>query len=385
MKRVFPKPHPLSPNTKAIETDGKMYFVNRKGNTLAEGVKTRKSVYYWWFEYLRRNTKYRKACKGKKVNKEVTKVFNDFGNIFDFCSFDFTKPETQFSSALEFWKWWSNTAEFRNAKGAFLFSYEPAEIEPTFLEYNDVRLYKDEINNDDVKLIAISSCHSKSELRKKITKLLSKEFEQTQPLKREGKHAPNYNITGEVNIDVLKRDLLLWDARNRGVKGEELMDIYIQNSNLSDNEVKALSFSFKGIKNYLFGWELKDAATLEKEHGWITVDDDNDGYIPPELEKQISEQVAYASQNVFTENGMLHIGKNELEDARYMWVYVKLGLAQRTKRFNDCKRLRNRAYISINRSISRAEANINATGRGIFNLTTKEARQSMSHKATNKK
>ncbi len=383
MKRIFPKPHPLSPNTRAIETDGKMYFLSRKGNTLAAGVKTTKSVYYWWFEYLRRNKLYREACDSGKIHKKVSQVFADFGNIFEFCPFDFTQPETQFSTDKQFWEWWQHTGENRNAKGAYLFSFEPAEMEPTFVGLGDLRDYKDDVASGDVKLIAISACHSKSELRQKITKLLSKEFEQTEPPKREGKHTPNYDIAGEVNIDVLKRDLLLWDARNNGVKGKELMNIYIENSNFKEGKLNALRASFKGIRNYLYGWELKDNQTLEKEFGWIRCDDEtgNDDtddyivvgntkmeeYIPPELELKISEYADYARQNSFKRY-------SSGDEAPYIWAYVKLGLAQRTEAFKESKKMKNSAYISINRSISRAEANINATGVGKFNLTTKEAR-----------
>lgn len=390
MKTLFPKPHPLSPDTKAIETDGKMYFLNRKGNTVAEGVKTTNSIYYWWFEHLRRNIEYRNACKGEGVSEGARMVFEDFGNIFEFCSFEFESLETQFSTDREFWKWWSHKGEWNRGKGAFLFSYQPAEIEPQFVEYNDLREFKEDVDKGDVKLIAISTCHSKSELRKKLTKLLSEQFEQTPPPVAEGKHSPKYNVTGDVNIKILKRDLLLWDAREKKLKGDALMDIYVENSNITEEESKLLKQSFKGINNYLYGWELKDDVELEKEFGWIKskesyydeesdteIGEDTDEYIPQKVKRQIDELANYAIKNVFTYRGF---NLNEetapsdtkadfLRDACDMWAYVKLGMAKRTELFTKCKRARNKAYIAINRSLKRADKNIKAAGIGKFNLT----------------
>jgi hypothetical protein len=44
-----------------------------------------RSVYYWWYEYLKRNTEYQKTClqKGKGKCSEIYKHFGDV-NVLNF-------------------------------------------------------------------------------------------------------------------------------------------------------------------------------------------------------------------------------------------------------------------------------------------------------------
>jgi len=61
------------------------------------------SVYYWWYEYLKRNDDYRKTCAGNGKGK-CAKVFEHFGDV--------TKQE--------FKEWWSD-----GDRGARLFAEPP--------------------------------------------------------------------------------------------------------------------------------------------------------------------------------------------------------------------------------------------------------------------
>lgn len=63
----------------------------------------RQSVYYWWYEYLKRNEDYRKTCENTGKGK-CAKLYKDFGDIY----------------SVEFPSWWK--AEER---GARLFAEPP--------------------------------------------------------------------------------------------------------------------------------------------------------------------------------------------------------------------------------------------------------------------
>ena len=80
--RYFPKPQPLSPTTKTW-LEGDVRYRTLKGKkVVVSGVATTDSIYYLWFEYLKRSEKYKKACANK--GKGMTKLYKDFGNIFQY-------------------------------------------------------------------------------------------------------------------------------------------------------------------------------------------------------------------------------------------------------------------------------------------------------------
>ncbi len=62
------------------------------------------SLYYLWFEYLKRSNKYKIACASK--GKGMRKIFDDFGDIFQYQGLD------------GFWQWW-------NERGQYLFGISP--------------------------------------------------------------------------------------------------------------------------------------------------------------------------------------------------------------------------------------------------------------------
>ncbi len=60
--RYFPKPQPLSPKTKTW-LEGDVRYRTLKGKkVVVSGVATTDSIYYLWFEYLKRSEKYKTAC-----------------------------------------------------------------------------------------------------------------------------------------------------------------------------------------------------------------------------------------------------------------------------------------------------------------------------------
>ena len=74
------------------------------------------SVYYYWWEFLRRSAAYKKCCECGGRGK-LSKMFSDFGDVF----------QTNDSELDTFWNWWTskhpNTGENR---GQTLFAEPPA-------------------------------------------------------------------------------------------------------------------------------------------------------------------------------------------------------------------------------------------------------------------
>ena len=79
----FPKPQPLSPKTKTW-LEGDVRYRTLKGKKVAvSGVATTDSIYYLWFDYLKRSEKYKKACKESFIwsLKELQQHIQDLDNI----------------------------------------------------------------------------------------------------------------------------------------------------------------------------------------------------------------------------------------------------------------------------------------------------------------
>ena len=91
----FPKPQPLSPKSKTWVEGNTRYRKNKNakgGKTSVKGVPTTDSIYYLWFEYLKRSEKYKTACANN--GKGMSKLYKDFGNVFEY------------EGVEGFWRWW---------------------------------------------------------------------------------------------------------------------------------------------------------------------------------------------------------------------------------------------------------------------------------------
>ena len=76
-KRYFKHPQPLSPNERArtvFDDDGVGWVKDssvRGGRRRVKGVVATQSIYYLWFEYLKRSKKYKRACGYEVEMSEV--------------------------------------------------------------------------------------------------------------------------------------------------------------------------------------------------------------------------------------------------------------------------------------------------------------------------
>jgi len=384
MKLIFPKPHPLSPNNPTqtiLDSSGKYWITDKSRQTsrkfkrkvrASSGVGVTDSVYYWWFEYLKRNEEYKKVCEsnGKDGTDEIKHIYADFGDIYSYCQND-----TQFSNVKDFWKWWKDGRGNKRGMGVYLFAYKPLIVEPQFLSYGDVKAYKNEIESGKIKLIAIQTNQSKNKIRSDIGQLLKElettEFEET----KNSENTPLYQPSGSsIDVERLRRDIEMWDAFHGfgNIDKQNLVDIYLHHHRLdSERNKKLLKMNFKGYNNYLYGLEL-DEEILETKFGWLNykLEDSEDGEEAEEkCPKELMEQITTIQNKVFKSFAkQLKGDEDRASDVSFMYACHKLGMTKRTKDYIDAKKLRNTINATISRAVKRAQMNIDATGKGKFNI-----------------
>lgn len=125
------------------------------------GVQWDRSIYYYWWRFLRMSQKYQKACaqSGEYGSKALRAVYADFGDIF---AFDDTKQGFQ--------AWWNGAEDHMDTnRGAYLFGY-PAQ--------DNVALVKDPttFNAEGALLVAIPKGMRKREIQRQLDAILNKEM-----------------------------------------------------------------------------------------------------------------------------------------------------------------------------------------------------------------
>lgn len=142
------------------------------------------SVYYWWFEYLRRNEAYKKTCLSKGKGK-LANLYADFGDVFK----------------ADFKTWWM-TAE----RGAVLFS-EPL-VEDTFevVNFSDISSA-----NKNILYVKIPLNLPKRFLKSKFHELLKRLHEGKKGIRQARQSKAKYTVIGQPNIEALKKTLKVYD------------------------------------------------------------------------------------------------------------------------------------------------------------------------------
>jgi hypothetical protein len=186
----FSKPQPLSPKSKTWEEGNTRYQKNKNavgGKTSVKGVPTTDSIYYLWFEYLKRSEKYKKACANN--GKGMTKLYKDFGNIFEYEGVD------------GFWVWW-------NERGQYLFGITSKQEIVEFDTADEV------VGYEDYKLIAIPKNVTATTIKKRLNKLVD---DMKSELKPTAEQTAKYSIAQtKVDVKSLKACLMAYDLKQQG-------------------------------------------------------------------------------------------------------------------------------------------------------------------------
>lgn len=125
------------------------------------GVHWERSIYYYWWRFLRTSQRYRLLCEKAGVggNAALRRVYADFGNVF---AFDDTKSG--------FAAWWNESNdEMGTNRGAYLFGY------PALDRVSVVKAAAD-FDDEHAILVAIPKGLRKREIRAQLDTILKKEM-----------------------------------------------------------------------------------------------------------------------------------------------------------------------------------------------------------------
>jgi hypothetical protein len=207
----FQKPQPLSPKSKTWVEGNTRYRKNKTakgGKTSVKGVPTTDSIYYLWFEYLKRSEKYKTACANN--GKGMAKLYKDFGNVFEYVGVE------------GFWSWWKE-------RGQYLFGIEATQEIVEFDSADEV------VGYEDYKLIAIPKNITATTIKKRLNKLVD---DMKSELKPTAEQTAKYSIAQtKVDVESLKSCLMAYDLKQ---KGTDVLEIGLQVKWISGAEAKDL-------------------------------------------------------------------------------------------------------------------------------------------------
>lgn len=152
-----------------------------------KGVKWSNSIYYLWFEYLRRNEKYKTYCETKRGSKEIKNLYADFGDIY----------------SVDFKQWWRTI-------GQDLFC-EQADLERIEVIHSENDL---DTKSDNILNLAVPINKNFEWLQKQYTKIL-RDTRNKKGVGKKGvpKSTAKYPIEiKNPNIESLQKALLIYDT-----------------------------------------------------------------------------------------------------------------------------------------------------------------------------
>ena len=129
----------------------------------------------------------------------MTKLYKDFGNIFEY------------EGVKGFWRWWSE-------RGQLLFSTKPLSNIDAFFTMDDIEDYKTEIDKGKILLLPIPTSGSREVIKKSVNKLID-EID----IQKDKEHKPQYEVESQkVDVNGLQKALLAHDLK---AKGRDILEI----------------------------------------------------------------------------------------------------------------------------------------------------------------
>jgi len=148
------------------------------------------NVYYWWWEYLRRNADYKKCCEQNGKGK-LAELYKDFGDVH----------------AVDFKTWWNE-----DNRGGRLFAEKPAELLFAELTYEQTMMLE-MWDSKDVMVVIVPLTQSKRHLAKRFNTLLKNRHSGKRGKRLLEKTNATYKVTSQFKIDSLKTSLAAYDMR----------------------------------------------------------------------------------------------------------------------------------------------------------------------------
>ena len=343
----FQKPQPLSPKSKTWVEGNTRYQKNknaRGGKTSVKGVPTTDSIYYLWFEYLKRSEKYKKACANN--GKGMAKLYKDFGNIFQYRT-----NAMGYTDVNDFYsKWWEK-------RGAELFGIQDTENElREFASYEDVVSLKSDIDNYEILLLP--KVMPKTEMRKRVGKLITSIKEDADRGKAK------YEVVSErVDVESLRNCLevydLMTDKNNKLTAVEVYAEVIGIKAEHKDLDLFTDARSERGMLRdwrvgLLKGKKADDEMLIGKAYT----------YAKQKVQWRTKQRVKGQNEDIWVDTRKLT--KDELEQLELIYYGKYLGILEKTPQSEERVKAKNYYKMATYRLINKAKANIKAVEKGMF-------------------
>jgi len=378
----FKHPQPLSPSkrAKAVERDGVLVQKDksvRGGYKRVKGVYTTQSIYYLWFEYLKRSKKYKKACgyevemteaeekdykawrefKGSKKRKSTEQVLNDFGDIFKYKT-----DSNGFTDAHDFYKnWWEK-------RGVKCFGVRGADMDTAVTELStakDVLSLGSDI--DDYEIVLLPKSMPRTLMRKRVGKLIS-----GMPTTITKQKEADYPIVSDrVDVESLRDCLAIYDMMIDDSNNYTAVEVYAQLFSIKAKHKHLDLFtdtrSERGmLRDYVCDYDLVSKDQIDDKE----IQDAASAYARKKMKWRETQRVASTYDDgkgdFFTDTRALtEKEKEKLEElyyGKYLKILVKSPLSEeRAKAKNYYKQ-------QVFRLLRKAKANIEAVEKGEFGV-----------------
>jgi hypothetical protein len=148
------------------------------------------SVYYWWWEYLRRNAPYQRCCE-QGGSGRLAALYADFGDVH----------------VTDFKTWWNE-----GNRGGALFAEPAADVVVAELTYEQTKQLA-EWNTEAVMVVRVPLTQSMRHLKKRFNALLKARHSGKRGKNLLSHSAARYPLAAPFKIDSLKASLLAYDIR----------------------------------------------------------------------------------------------------------------------------------------------------------------------------
>ncbi len=307
----FSRPQPLSPHVtanSAVLEDGRWYRKARGKLVLTKGVPNFECIYHWWFEYLKRSDKYRKACASG--GKGMQKLYNDFGNIYEY----------------KFWDWWKE-------RGADLFGERRGTEILTYASVDEALGIKENVKDGSYVLLAIPTSMKKTDIKKQLGRFV-KELEVKPIYNSIAKYPLNKT---KIDAESLSKCLAAYDMKAKGHTNVEIGAVF---RDFTQAEIEEFSKDARTDYTYYYDEDAKKKGLRKTKKNTKAIE-----LATEKVEKMLERK------------GLKYSDLEELVDK-------ELGILTRKDELR--LKLKNYLNVSASRMLAKAMANIAAVENGNF-------------------
>jgi len=157
------------------------------GRSIAEKSQERykNSVYYLWWEFLRRSDDYKKCCASAGMGI-MKNIYQDFGDVL----------------STDFKTWWQT-----NERGAYLFAEQlPPKFQP-------IQVIPNEVTMSQVMVLQVPMALPKRLLMSEFQKILNAHHAGKRGRRNNVSSTARYPVTGHIDTDALQKCLRVYDMK----------------------------------------------------------------------------------------------------------------------------------------------------------------------------